>query len=150
MAYAAELSKPQGKADWAATRGLRLQGAARRVTLNQKGKLRAQGFPGRWTTNWRDAAFPKTPGKILQMTEGGEWKKDRVPQLLIFSTSCKITDGASYTQTFIAGSVLQEAGKNQPIIFVPLGRWLHVVSLLLNLNCFSPSFCKWQAVTHKP
>lgn len=57
---------------------------------------------------------------------GGDGEKGKKgsesPNYSYFPLPAKITDGASHTQTFIAGSVLQEAGENQPIAFAPLGK----------------------------
>lgn len=54
--------------------------------------------------------------------EGGGERDSESPNYSYFPLPAKVTDGASHTQTCTAGTVLQEAGENQPITFVPLGR----------------------------
>lgn len=53
---------------------MRLQGSARRVILDQKGKL----LTGREVTDWSDATFPEVLGKILSTGGDGE-KGERIP-----------------------------------------------------------------------
>ena len=83
--------------------GSEAQGPDSRV-VKPKGRLRVQG---RQTTNWRDAEFPETPGKILNTT--GEWREGKDSESSNYSNfplPAKITDGATYTQILTAGSVL--------------------------------------------
>lgn len=56
----------------------------------------------------RDATFPEMPGKILNMREGREGRKDsESPNYSYFPLPAKITDGASYKHLLHA--LFQEA-----------------------------------------
>lgn len=74
--------------------------------------------------SWRDAAFPETTGKILNMTGWREGKQDsESPNYSYFPLPAKVTDGASSTGILIAGSVVQEDEENQPLYyFAAFGR----------------------------
>lgn len=74
--------------------------------------------------SWRDATFPETTGKVLNMTGWREGKQDsESPNYSCLPLPAKVTDGASHTEILTAGSVVQEAEENQPLrYFAPFGR----------------------------
>lgn len=74
--------------------------------------------------SWRDATFPETTGKVLNMMGWREGKQDsESPNYSYLPLPAKVTDGASYTEILTAGSVVQEAEENQPLYyFAPFGR----------------------------
>lgn len=79
MGHVVDLSKPQAPTDWTAT-WYKAPGSAHWVMINPKGKLREQGLY--WKVNRRDATFPETLGKILDIRgDEGKGKKILSPQI---------------------------------------------------------------------